>query len=42
MEYITIFGSCRQTPIKNYLQVSNILDELNYPHYTKYYTPNYQ
>lgn len=35
MEYITIFGSCRQTPIKNYLQVSNILDELNYPHYTK-------
>ena len=35
MEYITIFGSCRQTPIKDYLQVSNILDELNYPHYTK-------
>lgn len=35
MDYITIFGSCRQTPIQNYLPVSNILDELNYPHYTK-------
>ena len=29
MEYITIFGSCRQTPIKDYLQVSKIQDELN-------------
>ena len=35
MDYITILGSCRQTPIKTHLLVSNILDELNYPHYTK-------
>jgi hypothetical protein len=35
MDYITILGSCRQTPIKNYFNTSKILDELNYPHYTK-------
>jgi hypothetical protein len=35
MDYITIFGSCRQEPINKYFNVSNILSELNYPHYTK-------
>lgn len=35
MDYVTIFGSCRQIPINNYLNVSPILDGLNYPHYTK-------
>jgi hypothetical protein len=35
MDYITIFGSCRQQPIKEYFSVSNIQDNLNYPHYTK-------
>jgi hypothetical protein len=35
MDYITIFGSCRQEPINKYFNVSDILSELNYPHYTK-------
>lgn len=35
MDYITILGSCRQTPIENYVNVSQILYKLNYPHYTK-------
>jgi hypothetical protein len=34
-ELVTIFGSCRQTGIKNYTEVTNILEHLNYPHYTK-------
>ena len=35
MNYITILGSCRQTPINKYFDTSEILDKLNYPHYTK-------
>jgi hypothetical protein len=35
MNYITILGSCRQTPIKEYFNTSSILDNLNYPHYSK-------
>jgi len=35
MDIVTILGSCRQTPIKKYFKTTNILDELNYPHYTK-------
>jgi hypothetical protein len=35
MDYITILGSCRQEPIKDYFSVSSIQDNLNYPHYTK-------
>jgi hypothetical protein len=35
MDYITILGSCRQTPIENHFNVSQILYKLNYPHYTK-------
>ena len=35
MDYITILGSCRQEPIKEYFSVSSIQDNLNYPHYTK-------
>lgn len=35
MDLITIFGSCRQTCVKNHTNVSDILDELNYPHYSK-------
>ena len=35
METITILGSCRQKSISQYKQVSNIQEELNYPHYTK-------
>jgi len=35
MSYITILGSCRQTPIKEYFNTSSILDNLNYPHYSK-------
>lgn len=32
---ITILGSCRQKPVAEHVRVTNILDELNYPHYTK-------
>ena len=35
MDYITILGSDRQEPIKEYFSVSNIQDNLNYPHCTK-------
>ena len=35
MDLITIFGSCRQTCINSHTNVSNILYELNYPHYSK-------
>ena len=35
MDYITILGSDRQEPIKEYLTLSSIQDNLNYPHYTK-------
>jgi len=35
MDYITILGSCRQHPIAKYKNVSNIQEDLNYPHYTK-------
>jgi len=35
MDYITILGSCRQIPVKNYFNTSKILNELNYPHCTK-------
>jgi len=35
MEYVTIFGSCRQQSISKYFPVSSIQEELNYPHYTK-------
>jgi TonB family protein len=31
MDYITIFGSCRQQPIEEYFSVSSIQDNLNYP-----------
>ncbi len=34
-ELVTILGSCRQTGIKDYTQVTSILDDLNYPHYSK-------
>jgi hypothetical protein len=35
MDYITILGSDRQEPIKEYFSVSNIQDNLNYTHCTK-------
>jgi len=35
MDYITILGSCRQTSIAQYCKVTGILENLNYPHYTK-------
>jgi hypothetical protein len=35
MDYITILGTCRQIPITQYLPMSQILEKLNYPQYTK-------
>jgi hypothetical protein len=35
MDCITILGSCRQTPIEQHCKVTGILENLNYPHYTK-------
>lgn len=35
MDSITILGSCRQTPIEQYYSVTKILENLNYPHYSK-------
>jgi hypothetical protein len=32
---VTILGSCRQTPIKQYVEVTSIQERLTYPHYTK-------
>jgi hypothetical protein len=32
---VTIFGSCRQLPVGNYMPMTNIIEQLNYPHYTK-------
>jgi hypothetical protein len=35
METITIFGSCRQTPITRHFPTTSIQEKLNYTHYTK-------
>lgn len=32
---VTILGSCRQHPIRNWLNVTSIQDSLDYPHYSK-------
>lgn len=32
--YVSIFGSCRQTAISSHVHTTDILDHLNYPHYT--------
>jgi len=34
-DYITILGSCRQTSIESLLPTSQILCEMNFPHYSK-------
>ncbi len=31
---ITILGSCRQVPVSKYCKITNILEGLNYPHYS--------
>ena len=33
-DYITILGSCRQTSIESLLPTSQILSEMNCPHYS--------
>jgi hypothetical protein len=35
MDNVTIFGSCRQLPIGSHMKITKIIDDLNYPHYTK-------
>jgi len=35
METITIFGSCRQLSVGAYVPTTSIMNDLNYPHYTK-------
>ena len=32
---ISIFGSCRQYPLKKYFNTTSFQDDLTYPHYTK-------
>jgi hypothetical protein len=32
---VTVFGSCRQSSIRDYFNTTNIQDTLTFPHYTK-------